>query len=331
MSLGRLDPSKWSTGLLARGVAQLKLADHLAGGPRTAAEVAEALGAHPPSVARLLRACVPHGLVETTEDGRYALTDVGHLLRADVPSLRDFVIAVNGPGMTRPWELLADVVMTGEPATTRAWGVDHWEYYAKNPQEGGHYAQMCHLLTVEAAEVIVASYDFARFSRIADVGGCPGTLLCRVAEAAPEAGAVLYELPWAIPHTRQMLETRGLDRRVELVEGDVLADVPAGADVYILKNVLCDLDDGDAGRLLGNLARASAAGARVLLIDWVLTEEPSIVHATDLEFMVLTGGRARTLPEYEKLLTAAGFGEPSSVPLRGFEFAPIAALEAVRP
>jgi hypothetical protein len=36
--------------------AVLSLADHLASGPRTAADLAEATGAHAPSLARLLRA-----------------------------------------------------------------------------------------------------------------------------------------------------------------------------------------------------------------------------------------------------------------------------------
>lgn len=331
MSLGRLDPSQWSTGLVARGVAQLKLADHLAGEPRTAAELAGALGAHPPSVERLLRACVPHGIVELVEPDRYTLTDMGQLLRSDVPSLRDFTIAVNGPGMTRAWEFLPDVVMTGEPATAKAWGVDHWEFYAANPEEGRHYARTFHSLTVEAAEVIVGSYDFTRFSRIVDVGGCPGTLTSRIAQAAPEASTVLFELGWAIPHSRELLEERGHADAVEFVEGDFLDKVPAGADLYVVKSILSDLDDGAAARLLSNCAAAAAEGGRILLVDWVMTDEPSIVHATDVEFMVLTGGRARRMEEYEALLVEAGFRDPAPVTLRGFEFAPFLAIEALAP
>ena len=54
-----------------RAMAVLGLADHLASGPCTAADLAEATGAHAPSLARLLRALVALGLCgrEAPPDG----------------------------------------------------------------------------------------------------------------------------------------------------------------------------------------------------------------------------------------------------------------------
>ncbi|HEX6870859.1 MAG TPA: methyltransferase, partial [Micromonosporaceae bacterium] len=55
-ALAQLNPYHWAAGLLMRGAAELKIADVLANGPRTSEEVADAVGAHRPSMARFLRA-----------------------------------------------------------------------------------------------------------------------------------------------------------------------------------------------------------------------------------------------------------------------------------
>src|SRR5215212_11601710 len=68
-----------------RAMAVLSLADHLASGPRTAADLAEATGAHAPSLARLLRALVALGLCGREVSGRFRLTPLGETLRSDVP------------------------------------------------------------------------------------------------------------------------------------------------------------------------------------------------------------------------------------------------------
>jgi SAM-dependent methyltransferase len=329
-ALAQLNPYHWAAGLLMRGAAELKIADVLAAGPRTADEVADATGAHRPSMARFLRACAVHGLVESTGDGRWELTDVGQLLRSDIPSLRGFVIAVNGPGMVRPWERLADVVRTGKPSTRDVWGMDYYEYYASHPDEAQAYAESSDVLSIEAADVLARNYDFSAFSRIVDVGGSRGVLLARALRDAPAATGVLLEMPVIVELARHVLAGQGVAKRIDFVAGDFLTEVPSG-DLYLLKNVISDLDDGRAMALLGNCLKSGASGSRLLLIDWVVSAELSFVDATDVDFMVLSGGRARTREEYADLLATAGFGNVRPVPLPGFEAAPMAVIEASRP
>ncbi|MFI8965390.1 methyltransferase [Streptomyces sp. NPDC053493] len=355
-ALQELQPFQWSAGLVARGMAELRIADALGAGPRTTGQVADAIGAHRPSLERFLRVCELHRLIApaagaagggaaegatgtggTGAEGaageggrRWELTPAGELLRSDVPSLRGFAIAVNAPGMTRPWELVADVVRTGRPATRTVWGVDHWEYYAEHPDEARSYAETCASLSVEAAEALVASCSLAGEREIVDVGGSPGTVLARLLRAEPGARGVLLDLPWAVGFARETFEAQGLTGRVELVAGDFRQEVPAGGSLYLLKNVLCDLDDEAAAQLLAHCAKAAPAGGRLLLLDWEYTDHSSHVHANDVEFMVLTGGRARTEEEYRRLLAEAGFTSSRRLPLVGHERAPIALIESVR-
>ena len=64
--------------------AKLGLADALADGPRTGAELAATTGAHPAVLPRVLRGLVLLDLLRE-ENGRFTLTDLGARLRADVP------------------------------------------------------------------------------------------------------------------------------------------------------------------------------------------------------------------------------------------------------
>src|SRR5215211_3319112 len=65
-------------------VAELGIADLLADGPRTAADLAEQAGADPEALHRVLRLLAAEGIFEET-DGGFGLTPLGNLLREDVP------------------------------------------------------------------------------------------------------------------------------------------------------------------------------------------------------------------------------------------------------
>src|SRR5690349_151190 len=63
--------------------ARLGLADHLAEGPRTPEALAEAVGAEPRALARVLAALATLGVVHEAHGGAYALAPLGRPLRAD--------------------------------------------------------------------------------------------------------------------------------------------------------------------------------------------------------------------------------------------------------
>jgi O-methyltransferase domain/Dimerisation domain len=78
--------------------AKLGIADVLAGGPRTGAEVAEAVGADPDLLTRVLRRLAPKDVLAEVGEGRFALTELGERLRGDVPG------SIRGPVLV-PGEL----------------------------------------------------------------------------------------------------------------------------------------------------------------------------------------------------------------------------------
>lgn len=93
-----------------------------------------------------------------------------------------------------------------------------------------------------------------------------------------------------------------------------------GGDVYLLKNIIYDWDDEHAPLILSACRRASARGARILLIERLLparvTDSPEHLNAVmmDLQMMVQLGSRERTLAEYRSLLEHAGYEFKGSLP-----------------
>ena len=84
--------------------------------------------------------------------------------------------------------------------------------------------------------------------------------------------------------------------------------IPVEADVYLLKSVLQHWDDVAARAILESCRDAMPARAKLAIVERLLPEQalddPSAMML-DLHMMVITGGRARTLQEFERLLAEA--------------------------
>jgi hypothetical protein len=159
---------------------------------------------------------------------------------------------------------------------------------------------------------VVATVDLGLFDRIVDVGGGTGALAREIASAYPRASVAVFDLD-------HVLATVPADARVDLVPGDFFECVPPGA-AYILKFVLHDWDDDRAVRILRNCGDAMAQDGRVFVIEAVVPDDdaPSAAKTHDINMLVLTGGRERTLGEYRSLLSAAGLDFLHATPV-GFD------------
>jgi hypothetical protein len=73
--------------------------------------------------------------------------------------------------------------------------------------------------------------------------------------------------------------------------------------------VIHDWADEDAARILASVRRAAPPGARLLIIEALVSETPGRHSSKVLDVMMLavTGGRERTPSQYEMLLAGAGF------------------------
>jgi hypothetical protein len=297
--------------------AKLGVADVLAGGPRTGAEVAEAVGADPDLLTRVLRGLALEDVLEERDGGRFALTEVGACLRSEVAGSLRGPLIVRGELYYQAAAGMLAAVRHGGTAFEQVYGSRFFDHLAGHPEQQAVFqASMTGRSEQEAGDV-VAAYDFGGLGRLVDVGGGYGILLGSVLRSAPELRAVLVDQPAVVEQARRRLEAEGVAGRCELVAGDFFSAVPAGADAYLLSRVLHDWADDDARRLLATCREAMGPASRLLIVEALLperaTDQPAVIRM-DLHMLVLLGARERTEAQYRRLLADAGFRVERVVP-----------------
>jgi hypothetical protein len=288
--------------------AELGLADLLADGPRSAADLAAAAGADPDAVHRLLRALASVGVFAGRDDGRFGLTPLADLLRTGAPGSQRDAARMRGDWQYRAWGELLACVRTGRPAFERLFGAPLFEYLAGRPDKAAVFDGAMVGIHGRESAAMLAAYDFGGVGTLADVGGGNGSLLTAVLRQYPAMHGVLFDLPGVAARADTALRAAGLAGRYRAVGGSFLDAVPPGADAYLLRHILHDWDDDQAARILRNVRAAMGDGGRVLVVETVIPpgNDPSFAKLLDLNMLVLFGGRERTVDEFRRLFEAAG-------------------------
>jgi hypothetical protein len=213
------------------------------------------------------------------------------------------------PYVQRAWEGLLHSLRTGETAFRHVHGMDVWDYRTRHPEQGAVFDRAMSGISPRVAEAVVETCDFGRFCRVVDVGGGEGVLLAHILGAHPAMGGVLFDLPHVVVGAAPVLNAAGVGERCEVVAGDFFRGVPEGGDGYVLKGVLHDWDDAAAVAILRACHRAIAPGGAVMIIERLVAppNEGADTKFSDLNMLVVPGGRERTQDEFEALLAAAGF------------------------
>jgi hypothetical protein len=289
--------------------ARLNLADKLANAPQEAEPLAAAVGADPLSLRRVLRALVSMGLLVET-NGIFSLTSLGELLRRDVPgSVHGVAVLYGEDWLWRAYGRMLHSVQTGQPAFAHVHGLSFYEYLEREPDAAEDFQDaMSEYSRLEAA-AIAAAYDFSGPATVVDVGGGQGTLLATLLKANADLSGVLFDMPAVVSGSAAVFRESGVASRASAVGGDFFSALPSGGDVYLLKSVLHNWEDGDAKRLLLSCRRAMMPRARLLIAERVVPVDnaPSEAKLFDINMLVIVGGRERTEAEYRELLAASGF------------------------
>jgi hypothetical protein len=242
-------------------------------------------------------------------DGRFRLTSLGDYLRSDHPqSIRAWAIALNEPWFHRAWEALPDAVRTGEVAFDQAHGMGFWAYSAAYPEAGALFDSGMTGGSTALARALHGVCDFATIRTAVDVGGGQGRLLAELLRAQPHLQGILVDQPHVVAGAEHVLREAGVSERCQIVAGSITDAVPGG-DAYILSRILHDWDDRGAARILRACQEAMGLDTRLLLIEQVLPPGNDYAWSkfSDLNMLVLFGGRERTAAEFQGLLETTGF------------------------
>ncbi len=322
MSLFELAGMGWisrSLGVAAR----LGIADQLAGGPQRPEQLAALTDTHAEALRHLLRALGMVGVFRENEDGAFELTEAAEPLRSDHPeSLRHWCMLC-GEMYYDVWRDLLSTVQTGQPASAAHRGGSLYAYMEHSREAAEIYDKAMADLTRPAAAELARELDLAGVRRIVDVGGGGGELLSTILRAHPGLLGVVADRADVTARGRAQLHATGDDdliERLSFVATDFFDAVPAGGDVYVLKNVLHNWSADSSVRILASVRAAmvqtiesesepAAADPPILLVVEPLLGHDSVSSIRALFQMVVCeeGTRTRSEQDMREQAERAGF------------------------
>ncbi|MEU6204142.1 methyltransferase [Micromonospora musae] len=310
---------------IVRTAADLSLAEHLAAGPRTAADIAAVEGADPDATYRLMRACASLGLLSYAGDG-FASTPLLAVLNQNSPlSLKSYALAQTAPGHWLTWGQTTAAVRAGGSQAHKVLGKSIFEYFAEHPDEAALFGTAMTNLSTPVILRAVDILDVSNVKTVVDVGGADGAFVLELLARNPHLEGIVLELPHAVPGAEAAATARGLADRCVAQAGDFFEQIPAG-DLFLLKYIMHDWNDESCVRILRNCRQAMHPGSRVVIVEIVMGEQPvGIAPLMDMAMLTMVSSRERTLAEFDSLLSQAGLQRTNLGEITG---SPYAVIEA---
>ena len=287
--------------------ARLDVGDRLAGGPRSADELAPEMETHADALYRLLRALAAVGVLHELDGRRFELTELGEGLRSDVPgSVRGWALMIGRPMHWNTWSSLVESIRTGENTFRLVHGTDVWSYRAQRPEELAIFDGAMTSMSGVVDPAVIDAYDFGRFREVVDIAGGRGALLAAILAKHDTVRGVLFDQPDVVANARVLLGRFG--DRYRTVGGSFFERVPDGADAYLLKSILHDWEDEECIAILRVIRKAMPEHGVVLVLERDLgrPNENAPAKLSDLNMLVNPGGRERSEDEYAALFAVAG-------------------------
>lgn len=289
-----------ATPMALRVAVTLGLPDRLADADATVDELAGELAVAPVALGLLLDHLVTLGIVEETGAG-YRTTPYGANLRVDAGNGLNNLLRLDAAGGRAELAFveLAHSVATGQAGYRHRYGQDFWADLAEHAPLRESFDRQMNQRIHEQIPRIVAGADWGRFASIVDVGGGRGSVLGAILDAHPHLQGHLVELEPTATEARRVL-----GERARVTAGSFFDPLPAGADAYLMVDILHNWDDDHAHRILSRCVEAAPPAGRVLVIEHVGGRRAE--SEINLAMLVIFGGRERTTDEFHALAAPHG-------------------------
>ena len=299
--------------MVLKSFIELGIADLIDEKPLSTRMLASATNTQPEPLYRFLRAAASHNFLaiewqaEDPQETRFTNSEL-------TPSLRrgstDYFLMAHlvGSFVVDAWNGLTENVRTGERATDKVLGMDLWSYLATHPEAEERFNGSMTALSQSANPLIAASYPFDSFKVLCDIGGGWGSLLQLLLKSGSDTTGIVFDREPNRQKALQSAQAAGLQDRLSFVSGSFFEAITVVADAYILKNVLHDWNDEQTVGIFQRIY-AAAPHAHLLIAELIIADERLLPGITGLDLNMLheTGGKQRTIREFEILLREAGY------------------------
>lgn len=308
--------------------AELGIADLLAQGPRTMAQLASQAGVDSEKLFRLMRFLASRGVFQEDGHGAWSLTPLADLLRSDAPHSMRAGARMFGR-MSSVWPRLEENVRTGTCAYSLAFGRPIFEDLAHKPEDAAIFDAAMTSFHGGETDAVLSAYSYDGIQVLADIGCGIGTVMAATLHRYPDMRGILFDQPHVIERTTQHIEAAGVTAQCTLVSGNFFEAVPPGADAYTMRHILHDWSDELCITILGNIRRVIPAEGRLLIIETVVPEgnDPSASKLFDMVMMAFPDGMERSEAQFGAIFDASGFSltgiTPTASPVSVIEARPV--------
>ncbi|CAI6332294.1 unnamed protein product [Periconia digitata] len=278
----------------------------------------------PTDLRRILQLAVSNLVFQEIRPGYIAHTTISHLIATDatVKSWIALVTEEMWPPASRGVDAMATWPNSQNLHETAFslvnGGVSFWEAI-KEGNRGRRFADgMKYLGKLPGFDVqhLIHALQFKEGKEevLVDIGGSEGDIAVRLVEHFPRLKVIVQDLDEVIEGIKETELPICVGGRLEFMKHDMFTVQPvANADVYFLRSILHDWPDKYAISIIKNLVLALKAGAKVILNEVCLPEEPGMVpmyHAQllygyDLAMKHQFNGKERRIVEWEELFQKA--------------------------
>jgi acetylserotonin O-methyltransferase len=292
--------------------ASLGVFDHLSHQSSTAATMADALGANPDALSRLLDGCVGLGLLSKAGN-EYSNTPLSaEYLVSDGPESLAGYILYSNQSLYPLWSHLEEAVREGTNRWQQTFGSHDalFDYYFRTEESKRSFLGGMHGFGRISSQAVVQTFDLGSFRHLADLGGATGHLCIAACQTYPHLTATVFDLPLVQGFAEEYISASSLADRVRFVAGDFFAGELPPADLYSLGRIIHDWGEEKVQLLLRRIFAALPSGGGLLVAEALMDDDrsgPAHVLMQNLNMLVCTEGKERTCSEYRSLLDAAGF------------------------
>ncbi|MFI0420873.1 methyltransferase [Spongiactinospora sp. 9N601] len=319
LPLIRIAMGLYESQVLRAGI-ELRLFEHLAAGPATAAELEKACGLHPTLSGDFLNALVAMDLLE--RDGSHY----------EMPARTAAHLDPRSPGyiggalafMQRQYPVWSDV--TGNLRSGKALIDDlPGDIFMSGPyrtqQSTRGFAEGMDGLVTLFDGPLAQSFRWEQVTSFTDLGGCRGRLALKLAAAYPNLRAVVFDLPPLRPLFDELLQSAatdepdeaggaGLRSRVTFHAGDFFADPLPETQVYLLGHILHDWKPDKRRLLVERAFEHLPPGGSLLVYDSMIDGTPEVDrlnYLRSLHMRMIAGSSEYTIADGIRQLRDAGF------------------------
>lgn len=307
-----------------------RIPDYLKDGPLSVQALSKLAGTDPKTTDRVMKYLAVQGVFALSPEQLYSNNAASDFMRVDHPqSVRPLIVFVN-----EMYKAMEGLDATMEDSSKMMFQVafnttlSFWDYWMLPENKELKEAFDLSMVGISNLEfpALLHDYDWQKHGTgtIVDVGGGVGHLTATLLRSFPLSGVVTdTEVDSAKAYWQQ--HYADVVGRVQFVQASFFDSVWPGGDVYILKHILHDWDDGLSTAILRKVAaamketvlRSPSKRPVLLLIDGLYDFPPDIAGIAGLDLMMLVfNGKERSKAEFAAVCAQAGLSVVNVVKTR---------------